>query len=42
MHSSWETAGVHDLPYMIDALRLFYSAGLRMKGDGLWETSFPA
>ena len=42
MHSAWETAGVHDLPYMIDALRMFYSAELRMTGDGLWETEFPA
>ena len=41
MHSAWETAGVHDLPYMIDALRMFYSAELRMTGDGLWETEFP-
>ena len=41
MHSVWETAGVHDLPYMIDALRMFYSAELRMTGDGLWETEFP-
>ena len=41
MQSAWETAGVHDLPYMIDALRMFYSAELRMTGDGLWETEFP-
>ncbi len=42
MHSAWETAGVHDLPYMIDALTMFYRAELRMKGDGHWETEFPA
>ncbi len=42
MHSVWETAGVHDLPYMIDALTMFYRAELRMKGDGQWETEFPA
>ena len=41
MHSVWETAGVQDLPYMIDALKMFYRAGLRMKGDGTWETEFP-
>ena len=41
MHSAWETAGVHDLPYMIDALRMFYRAELRMKADGRWETEFP-
>ena len=41
MHSSYETAGVRDVDYMIDALKMFYRAELQMKGDGLWKTAFP-
>ena len=34
MHSCYETAGVKDLDYMIDALRAFYEAEIEMVGDG--------
>ena len=33
MHSSYETAGVHDLAYMRDALRAFYGLPMRMTAD---------
>ena len=33
MHSSYETAGVHDLAYMRDALRAFYGLPMRMAAD---------
>ena len=34
MHSSYETAGVKDVSYMIDALTAFYSTDIVMQGDG--------
>ena len=37
MHSSWETAGVQDLPDMIHALQAYYETELRMQEDGLWQ-----
>ena len=40
MHSVWETAGVRDLSYMVDALRVFYRAGLRVRADGAWDLEF--
>ena len=34
MHSSYETAGTKDVTYMIDALKAFYCASIRMTDDG--------
>jgi aspartyl aminopeptidase len=34
MHSSYETAGVKDLAYMVDALRAFYSTDICVVEDG--------
>ena len=34
MHSSFETAGVKDVQHMIDGLRAFYEAEIRLVGDG--------
>ena len=34
MHSSYETAGVKDVGYMIDGLKAFYEAEIRLAGDG--------
>ncbi len=33
MHSSYETAGVHDTAYLTDALSLFFSSSLTIYGD---------
>ena len=41
MHSCYETAGVLDLPYMVDTMTMFYRAELRMTGDGVWEVKNP-
>lgn len=35
MHSSYETAGVKDLEYMINAMRGFYEASVEDTGDGM-------
>ena len=40
MHSSYETAGVRDIDYMVRALTAFYQAKLTIRGDGAWETEF--
>ena len=34
MHSCYETAGVKDVDYMIDALRMFYSTNIQTRCDG--------
>ena len=34
MHSSYETAGVKDLEYLVRALREFYSSTVTMVSDG--------
>ena len=34
MHSSYETAGVADLSYLIEAMSVFYSSTLKTQGDG--------
>ena len=39
MHSSYETAGVRDLDYMIQAMRAFYQTGVRASGDGEYALS---
>ncbi len=36
MHSSYETAGVQDVAHMVDALRAFYAADIRMLEDGVF------
>ena len=40
MHSSYETAGVKDLAYMIDAMRTFYQTDLHQRRDGGWQLRF--
>lgn len=37
MHSSYETAGVKDVDYMIDAMKAFYSACVEMTADGTYQ-----
>ena len=37
MHSAYETAGVKDVQYMVDALSSFYSTDIRMLEDGVFE-----
>lgn len=37
MHSSYETAGVKDVKYMVDALASFYSTDIRVIEDGVFE-----
>ena len=37
MHSSYETAGVRDIPYMAAALRAFYELPLRMTADSAFD-----
>ena len=39
MHSSYETAGVRDVAYMIDGVKAFYEAEIRCGGDGQYEIS---
>ena len=34
MHSSYETAGVKDVQYMIDGIRAFYETEIQCQGDG--------
>lgn len=36
MHSAYETAGVKDLDYMIDALRKFYTTSIVVESDGAY------
>ncbi len=36
MHSSYETAGVKDVGYMIDGIRAFFETDIRCAGDGLY------
>jgi aspartyl aminopeptidase len=35
MHSCYETAGVKDVQYMVDALKEFYSTSIRIKNDSI-------
>ena len=37
MHSSYETAGVKDAAYMVDALKSFYATDIRFGDDGVFE-----
>ena len=37
MHSIYETAGVKDIAYMTDALKAFYEAEIKMRGDGCFH-----
>jgi len=37
MHSSYETAGVKDVQYMVDALASFYGTDIRVLADGVIE-----
>ena len=37
MHSAYETAGVKDIQYMIDALKSFYLTDIRFTSDGVAE-----
>lgn len=37
MHSSYETAGVKDVQYMIDGIRAFYETDVLCAGDGNYE-----
>ena len=37
MHSSYETAGVRDIPYMMAALKAFYEVSMTMRGDGWFD-----
>ena len=37
MHSSYETAGVKDVQYMIDGIRAFYETDITCVGDGDYE-----
>ena len=37
MHSSYETAGVADLSYLIDAMSAFYASTLTTQGDGSYS-----
>ena len=37
MHSSYETAGVKDIAYMVDALSAFYATHIRTDADGVYE-----
>ncbi len=39
MHSSYETAGVRDIDFMIHALTSFYTTHIQTKGDGLFSLS---
>ena len=34
MHSAYETAGVKDLPWMIQGMQSFYNTGIQADGDG--------
>lgn len=36
MHSAVETAGCHDIPYMIQAIRAFYESSIVQECDGKW------
>jgi aspartyl aminopeptidase len=37
MHSSYETAGVKDVDYMINGLTSFYATDIQMLEDGTFE-----
>ena len=37
MHSAYETAGVKDVQYMVDALESFYGTDIRVAADGVIE-----
>ena len=37
MHSSYETAGVKDVQYMVDGLSSFYATNIQMLEDGSFE-----
>lgn len=37
MHSSYETAGIKDIGYMVDGMRAFFGAEIRMGKDGDYE-----
>ncbi|MBO4298311.1 MAG: M18 family aminopeptidase [Clostridia bacterium] len=37
MHSSYETAGVRDVQYMIDGIRAFYETDVQCGGDGCYS-----
>lgn len=37
MHSSYETAGVKDIDYMIEAIRAFYNTCIEMTTDGTYQ-----
>ncbi|MBR4442873.1 MAG: hypothetical protein IKS52_06360, partial [Clostridia bacterium] len=37
MHSSYETAGVKDVQYMIDGIRAFYETDILCAGDGNYD-----
>ena len=41
MHSAYETAGVHDMDYLIAATTVFYSTELTVLGDGEYRLHFP-
>ena len=41
MHSAYETAGVADIDYLIDAAKAFYNANLTVMGDGEYRLQFP-
>ena len=41
MHSSYETAGSHDIDHLIAATKSFYSAELTVMEDGLYRLQFP-
>ena len=34
MHSAWETAGVKDVQYLVDAMKAYYESTLECPGDG--------
>ena len=37
MHSTYETAGVKDITYMIDGAKAFYEADIKAIRDGVYE-----
>ena len=37
MHSSYETAGVMDVAYLIDAMTSFYQSDITVHGDGSYS-----
>jgi len=37
MHSAYETSGVKDTGYLIEASKEFYSCHIKAAGDGLFE-----